>query len=70
MKQQQQDRFPTVSEEHGGKWIAWNADASRIIASGADATQVKADAMAAGEQQPILEKVPPSDALLIGGLMA
>lgn len=58
-----QDGGPTVPEQHGGKWIAWNADGTRIIASGDDATQVRADAIATGEQEPILEKVPPSRSL-------
>ncbi len=67
-QQQQQARVPTVSEEYGGKWIAWNADGTRIVSAGDEATKVRADALAAGETDPILENVPPSDAFFIGGL--
>ena len=65
---QHQDPFPMVPQEHGGKWVAWSSDGTRILSSGADPDAVIADALAAGEKDPILERVPPSDALLVGGL--
>ncbi len=57
-----------VPQEHGGKWVAWSSDGTRILSSGDDPNAVTADALAAGEKDPILERVPPSDALLVGGL--
>jgi hypothetical protein len=58
----------TVGEQYGGRWIAWDGENLRIIASGATAEQAKQDALAAGVNDPTLEFVPPSDAAFAGGI--
>ena len=58
----------TVGEQYGGKWIAWVGENLRIVASGATSVQAKQNALAAGESDPTLEFVPPSDAAFAGGL--
>lgn len=57
---------PTVPKEFGGKWITWNADATRIIASGDSLKGCALSAKAAGENNPQFEKVPRPDVRIIG----
>ena len=43
--------------EYAGQWIAWNKDETAVIAHGPNVAQVRAAANAAGESDPLLEKV-------------
>ena len=64
-----EQRKPTVvPKELGGHWVAWNSDASAIIASGPDLKSVMADAETTGEAEPSFEKIPSPDVRLIGAL--
>jgi hypothetical protein len=60
------DRRPIVPKEFGGKWIAWNRDTTRFIASADDLEAVARAAREAGEEHPSFEKVPPADTYIIG----
>lgn len=57
---------PVVPKEYAGRWIAWNAAANKIIASGDDLPTVAKKAQAAGEAHPSFEKVPRADVRIIG----
>jgi Family of unknown function (DUF5678) len=50
--------MPRVSREYVGKWIAWNSQHTRIIASGATFAEVQRAAEATGEPNPIFAKAP------------
>jgi len=63
----QQPEPETVGEQYGGKWIAWDAENIRIVASGANADEAKQNALATGVSEPTLEFVPPSDAAFVCG---
>ena len=52
---------PIVPLEYAGKWIAWNHEHTRIIASGGTVEDVVKAAAAAGETDPIFDKVPRAD---------
>ena len=58
---------PTVPIEHCGKWIAWDFDETKIIATGQSYEETKKAAQATGEQRPVLVKAPQADARFIGG---
>lgn len=64
----EQQETPIVPIEHAGLWIAWNADATKIIASGEDLDAVYQAAKATGEEDPSFEKVPPSHVRLLGAI--
>jgi hypothetical protein len=57
---------PTVPREYAGKWIAWDHDITRIVASGNSLVDVLKSAEEAGEPDPVLDKVPRVDVHLIG----
>jgi len=57
-----------VAEQFGGKWIAWDDDGLRIIASSNSYEDAREQALAAGVQLPGLEFVPPSDRAFVGGV--
>ena len=59
---------PVVPREYGGKWIAWNYDGTRIIASGNDLKSAEAEARKLGENRPRLERVPRADVRIVGGI--
>lgn len=61
-------KTPTVPIEFAGKWIAWNFDETRIIASGRTYQDTLQQALATGEAKPILEKAPDARVRFIGGL--
>ena len=65
MPQSQQP--PVVSIDHSGKWIAWNFDETKIIATGASYSETKEAAQAAGEDRPVLVKAPQAEVRFIGG---
>ncbi len=50
-----------VSSKYAGLWIAWNSAQSRIIASGHNFKETYQTAIAKGEDDPVLAKVPRSD---------
>jgi hypothetical protein len=52
------DRPKPVPAEYAGEWIAWDANRTEIVAHGAEMSQVRRDAIAAGYPEPILQKVP------------
>ena len=58
---------PTVPIEHCGKWIAWDFDETRIVATGDTYAETKKAAEAQGEQRPVLVKAPQADVRFIGG---
>jgi hypothetical protein len=58
---------PAVSvEEYSGQWIAWDRKQTRILAHGDDFVEVQKAAMAAGEADPLLQKVPIAGTIFIG----
>ena len=61
------DMPPIVEIDYAGKWIAWDFDETKIIASGQSYRETKQAAQAAGEQRPILVKVPDATVRFIGG---
>jgi len=69
MKQQPSEWEPEpVGAEYGGKWIAWDDAAQKIVASGATLEEVRDQALRAGVRLPGLEFVPPSDRAFVGGV--
>ena len=58
---------PIVPIEFAGKWIAWDFHETKIIASGQSYSETKKAAYAAGDDRPILEKVPDAKVRFIGG---
>jgi hypothetical protein len=64
----QQQLPDTVSEQYGGKWVAWDEDDQHIVATGRTYEEAKQSAITLGVNRPVLEKVPPSDAAFAGGL--
>jgi hypothetical protein len=63
-----EDNTPTVPKEYGGKWIAWNFERTRILASGRTMSDAKRAAEALGEARPVLAKVPRANVRFIGGM--
>lgn len=58
---------PTIPPEFAGKWIAWNEQRQRIVASGKSYSEAREAAELAGEHNPLLQKVPPRDVRFVGG---
>ncbi len=58
---------PAVPIEYCGKWIAWDFEETKIIASGRSYAETKEAAQATGENRPVLVKAPQADARFIGG---
>lgn len=54
-------RFPDRPEpaplELAGQWVAWNKDRSEIVAHGSKFDEVRADAIAAGCRDPLMQRV-------------
>lgn len=57
---------PVVPKELAGKWIAWNSQGTKIIASANDIRAARDQAVAAGEQDPIVDWVPPAHTRFVG----
>ena len=68
MNPRQPQEAEPVGAEYGGKWIAWDDAALRIVASGETLEEVRKQALAAGVKLPGLEFVPLSDRAFIGGV--
>lgn len=49
---------PIVPLEYAGKWIAWNHEQTRIVASASTVQEVIEAARTAGESDPTFEKIP------------
>jgi len=62
-----QSEQPTVPIEYAGKWIAWDHNMTRIVASGESPTEVLESAKKVGVSDPILDKSPRASVRLIGG---
>ena len=58
---------PIVPIEYAGKWIAWDFDETKIIASGRSYKETLLAAEATGETRPILVKTPDARVRFIGG---
>jgi hypothetical protein len=65
-EQMSEIRHPVVPKEYAGKWIAWDHDMTRIVASGNSLAAVMEAAKKIGESDPVLAKVPPANVRLIG----
>jgi hypothetical protein len=54
-------RFPNGPQptplEYAGQWVAWNKDHTSIVAHGARFGKVRADAIAAGCSEPLMQRV-------------
>jgi len=61
-----QSKHPIVPIEYAGKWIAWNREGTRIVASGQSFLEAVQAAEAAGESQPGFEKCPKADVRFVG----
>ena len=58
---------PIPPIECHGKLVAWNHEGTEVVAFGDTFAAVKQKAIAAGEQRPRYERIPPADAHFIGG---
>ena len=58
---------PVVPQECGGKWIAWNYERTKILATGRTFGETKRAAEALGETKPVLAKAPRADVRFLGG---
>ena len=56
-----------VPLEYCGKWIAWDFEETKIIASGDSYAEAKQAAEEFGEKRPVLAKAPQADVRFIGG---
>lgn len=52
--------------KYGGKWIAWDHNDRRVVASGRTYLSARRKAIAAGEKAPVLQKVRRLDQYFIG----
>lgn len=59
--------IPVVPQECGGKWIAWNYERTKILATGRTFGEAKQAAEAHGETRPVLAKAPRADVRFLGG---
>jgi hypothetical protein len=59
--------MPRVPKEYAGKWIAWDFQRTRIVASGSTFAEATRAAEAAGEFNPILAKAPRANVRFLGG---
>jgi Family of unknown function (DUF5678) len=55
-----------VPIEYAGKWIAWDKEKTRIVASGATLEDAARAAKAAGETEPSFAKAPRADIRFCG----
>ena len=57
-----------VGAQYGGRWIAWDDEALKIVASAETMEEVREEARRAGVSLPGLEFVPPADRAFVGGV--
>src|SRR3989442_1018974 len=55
---------PIVPREYGGKWVAWDRKMDQILSTGKTPAEVRNVAISAGEDDPVLEWIPPTHALI------
>jgi hypothetical protein len=61
-------RPPMAPIEYAGKWVAWDHDETRIVASGQTFAEAVEAAERAGEKDPVMHKVPKANVHFVGGL--
>ena len=61
------NKAPLVPKKYAGKWIAWNHNHTRIIASARTFGEARSAAQTKGETDPLLDKVPSADVRFVGG---
>jgi hypothetical protein len=52
--------------EYAGQWVAWNKARSEIVAHGTDVAVVRAQSIAAGHPDAVLQRVRRPDTIFIG----
>lgn len=57
---------PPAPVEYAGQWVAWNNARTEIVAHGADVAAVRAQTIAAGYADAILQRVRRPDTIFIG----
>lgn len=57
-----------IRAEHLGRWLAWSADGTRLVAAGETFEEVRAAAARAGAPDAILDWVEPGDGRQVTGL--
>lgn len=67
MKSETCEPAPLVPIEYCGKWIAWNHDRTKIVASGETLFEARDVAKKAGESRPYLTKAPHATIRFAGG---
>jgi len=55
-----------VPKEYAGQWIVWDRQRTKILGSGENLKELKATALAAGEDEPAYEWVPPANRRIVG----
>ncbi|MDZ4659587.1 MAG: DUF5678 domain-containing protein [Bythopirellula sp.] len=60
--------LPLVPREYAGRWIAWNHEQTKIVASGRTLDEARQAAESAGEVDPIMAKAPRADVRFLGGV--
>jgi hypothetical protein len=68
MSMQEECKTPVVPRECGGKWIAWNFERTKILATGRTYSDAKQAAEALGETKPVLAKAPRADIRFLGDI--
>lgn len=58
---------PVVPKEFAGRWIAWDREQTRIVATGRTFAEAKQAADEVGESEPLLAKAPRADVRFVGG---
>lgn len=51
--------LPTVAKHYAGKWVVWNRQHSKIIASGSTLAEARQAATKISEEHPVFAKMPP-----------
>jgi hypothetical protein len=57
---------PRVPREYAGRWVAWDRNQTRIVASGDSFDEAKIAASAAGESSVLMARVPARSAARFG----
>ena len=63
---EKKDKNTAVPREYCGKWIAWNHDRTRIVASGLTYVETRKAAEAAGEPHAYITKAPDAHIRFVG----
>lgn len=58
MKSNQKEKDIIIPLKYAGKWIAWNADQTKIVSSGETIQEARHKASQKGEKTPWMDKVP------------